>query len=146
MKKKIIIISIIFVIVLLTLTVVFTNKDKDSTKNKSEDITFNIKKETLTKDGATFIIKNNTDKSYYYGENYTLERKESNKWTTLKLKDDIAWIDIIYNLEEKEETEIKVTWSDIYGILSKGKYRVVKNLNEVKESNTKKIYAEFEIK
>ena len=47
-------------------------------KDYYEQISLNIKSSTVTNKGATFILKNNTDEEYGYGESYIIEKY--NEW------------------------------------------------------------------
>lgn len=113
-------------------------------------ISMSVKDGTLTPKGATIILKNNTDKAYWYEPAYNIEKKEDNKWSEIILDEPLTWNSVIFILEPGEEKEISIEWSNTgYGILEKRQYRLIKKNFREKESlseNGFEIYAEFEIK
>ncbi|MBR4231251.1 MAG: hypothetical protein IKR74_03740 [Bacilli bacterium] len=118
---------------------------------KDSNLTLAIKSNTLTNKGATFILKNNTDVDYAYDDYYIIERFDKKEnWVDLDLI--IGWTPRIepqvYTIKSKEEHEIYIEWSNIYGKLNSGTYRIVKN-NFRKanrpDSRTYSVYTEFSI-
>lgn len=149
---------IIFVLIILSLCLIFyyydnNDKNKKESETKISDVVMTLKKGSLTKEGATFIITNNTDNIYSYGAAYHIEEYKNNKWSKVKLEQELSWNMIAYVLKPRSEAEININWSYGYGSLKKGKYRLVKIFTkddeEVKQSTNNdsyNIYAEFEIK
>lgn len=119
--------------------------------NDEDEITLSLKDGTLSNKGATFIIKNNSDKVYNYGQEYEIETKKDNKWCKIEIDGTLTWNSIAYILKEKGSSEINIDFSYGYGELSKGKYRLIKKVFKeedvpINESKYKYLYAEFEIK
>ena len=119
-------------------------------ENGTKELVLNIKINTLTNKGATFILKNNSDEEYSYGDPYIIEKFENSNWNEIKTLtgDPLSWNDMLYTLKPNEEKEIKINWSLGYGELSSGKYRLVKNnfrKNNSPYSKLYGVYAEFEI-
>ena len=145
MKKKIFLFMLMGVLALSLTGCVEIKKVKES------DVVLSIKDSTLSPKGATFILKNNTEKEYLYGPEYYIEIKDNENWKEIELDDPLSWISIVYTLEAKEEKEINIDWSYGYGELSKGQYRLVKKafMKESKptdDSDIVYLYSEFEIK
>ena len=120
-------------------------------KDYYEQISLNIKSSTVTNKGATFILKNNTDEEYGYGESYIIEKFENDSWKELDTLtgDPLSWNEMLYILKSNEEREVNINWSFGYGELKSGTYRLVKNSfrkNNSPESRTYTVYAEFDIK
>ena len=118
--------------------------------DETQELSLNIKNNTLTNKGATFILKNNSDEEYSYGDPYIIEKFENGIWNGIKTLtgDPLSWNDMLYTLKPNEEKEIKINWSFGYGELKSGTYRLVKNSfrkNNSSESRTYTVYAEFEI-
>ena len=118
-----------------------------------DEVSLMIKEKTLTKKGATFLLKNNTDKDYAFGMEYIIESKEGNRWEELETITGapLTWNEIAYILKAHEEREITIDWSDGYGELKIGDYRLVKTTfkeddRPIKEENKLHLYAEFSIK
>lgn len=110
-----------------------------------------VKEDTRTSKGATFIIKNNTDEDYSYGPQYTIEKFENQAWTEIDTLtgEPLTWNSIVYSLKANEEKEFIIDWSLGYGELKSGTYRLVKSdLRKANspESRAYSVYAEFDIK
>ena len=110
-----------------------------------------VKEDTRTPKGATFIIKNTTDEEYAYGPSYTIEKFDNGNWKELETLtgDPLSWNAIAYTLKAGEEKELYIDWSLGYGELKSGTYRLVKNdlrKSYSAESRTYPLYAEFDIK
>lgn len=119
----------------------------------SNDVSLKIKPNTLSKKGATFILKNNTDKEYWYGEAWSVEKLENGNWKEFETLtgDPLTWNAIAYTLKANEEKEIVIDWSYGYGELEDGEYRLVKSTfkeedRPIDESKKLYLYAEFIIK
>ena len=114
-------------------------------------ILLEVKEDTRTSKGATFIIKNTTDEEYIYGQPYTIEKYDNGNWKELETLSGtpLTWNAIAYTLKANEEKEFIIDWSLGYGELKSGTYRLVKSdLRKSKspDSRTYTIYAEFDIK
>ena len=114
------------------------------------NVSLYINENTITKTGATFILKNNTNDEYWYGQEYYIERKEENVWVKIATDYPLTWNAIAYTLKANEEKEINIDWSISYGELSDGKYRLVKYTfrekdRPIDESKKLYLYAEFTI-
>ena len=110
-----------------------------------------VKEDTRTSKGATFIIKNTTDEEYAYGPTYTIEKFENQAWTEIDTLtgEPLTWNSIVYSLNANEEKEFIIDWSLGYGELKSGTYRLVKSdLRKANspESRLYSVYAEFDIK
>lgn len=110
-----------------------------------------VKEDTRTSKGATFIIKNTTVEEYAYGPTYTIEKFENQAWKEIDTLtgDPLTWNSIVYSLKPHEEKEFIIDWSLGYGELKNGTYRLVKSdLRKANspESRSYSVYAEFDIK
>lgn len=136
---------------LFLITITGCEKEKVQIGDKSNKIivdngvSFAIKKDSITKDGATFIIQNNSDDTISYDGSYELEILKDNEWHVFNLK--IQFImsnpDIL-NINESRELVINFMTS--YDNLDKGKYRLIKLVKFENESKKSYISAEFELK
>lgn len=118
-----------------------------------DSVTLSIKDDTLTNKGATFILKNNTNKEYWYGEEYIIEKKDNNSWKEVSTLtgEPLTWNMIAYTLKPNEEKEINIDWSFGYGELESGDYRLVKSTfreedRPIDETKILYLYVEFSIK
>ena len=118
----------------------------------SNGVSLAVKLNTITNEGATFILKNHTDDEYWYGPEYHIEKKEDGKWKEIDTLtgDPLTWNTIAYTLKANEEKELYIDWSIGYGKLESGEYRLIKNtfrekdrpIDEIQKLN---LYAEFKI-
>lgn len=154
-KKAIIILSIIGVIAIIIASVLLPIAIKTiipssyyfEDKITSDNLVLEIKKDTLTKKGATIIFNNTTDDYINYGPEVILEHKIFGMWFIIKPKDMFAnYLYRLYPIEPKSMQEKEVTWDDMYGSLTKGKYRLIKEVIIPSTKEEKYVYVEFEIK
>ncbi len=126
-------------------------KRSQNTEQKNiGSISLQVKEDTRTSKGATFIIKNNTEDDYSYGLPYSIEKFENKTWKELDTLtgEPLSWDLIVFTIKAKEEAEINIDWS-AYGELQNGTYRLVKSdfrKSNTSESRTYTLYAEFDIK
>ncbi|MCX4365663.1 MAG: hypothetical protein OSJ70_07820 [Bacilli bacterium] len=115
---------------------------------RRDDLTLEVKEESLTKEGVTIVYKNNTDESMSYGAKYSLEYQMLGDWFIIKPTDiNPAYLLRLYIIESNSNVERKIFWENMYGQLHKGKYRIVHDLLTGEDwKDEKYTYVEFEIK
>lgn len=120
------------------------NKYREALKKRTiENITIQVKENTITKTGATFIISDRNEVFCDYGSEYKIEVKKNGKWEMQKtITDDIIWESISFR-PGKKVSEHKKDWSKVYGELQTGEYRLAL---KVYTNKYEYIYAEFSIK
>ena len=127
-------------------------KSNENTEQENiGSVLLEVKEDTRTSKGATFIIKNTTNEEYSYGPQYTIEKFENKSWKELDTirGNPLSWNSVIYRVTSGEEKELYIDWSLGYGELKSGTYRLVKSdLRKANspESRTYVVYAEFDIK
>ena len=127
-------------------------KHNESTEQKNVgSVLLEVKENTRTSKGATFILKNTTDDEYSYGPPYTIEKFENRNWKELDTLtgEPLTWNSVIYTIKTGEEKELYIDWSLGYGELKSGTYRLVKSdlrKSNSPESRSYTVYAEFDIK
>lgn len=116
--------------------------------NENENISLTLKEETLTSKGATFILKNDSYKTYTYGEEYEIEVKGNRGgWCKIELDTPLVWNELLYLIKPNVTDELNIDFTIGYGELSRGKrYRFVKKVREDGKIDDIYLYAEFEIK
>lgn len=144
MKK--ILLSLMFI---LSLTGCSTNIDEligneSSIMIETNEITLKVKEDTLTKDGATFVLENNREEAITYNDAYTIEVKKDNKWHELNIINE--FVDASYELEPKNADEITIDWSESYLTLPKGEYRLIKEVTIPKTLELFYVASTFTIK
>lgn len=105
-----------------------SNTVEEENISKSLDkVTMTIKEGTLTKTGSTVIITDNNEEPYGYGEWFRIDKKEEGKWKEVKIiNEDYTFNAIGILLSQGKPYEDKIDWSDLYGELKEGEYRLVK--------------------
>ncbi len=106
--------------------------------------------QTFTNKGLTFIINNETQKEYTYGEDYKLYVCQNNIWKDVPyILDNWAFRSIGYILKANSSTEkMSVDWVWLYGELPDGKYKFEKRILDVKnpgDYDTQPVSDEFEL-
>lgn len=120
-------------------------------KNDNELISLNVDTISITEKGAKFIISNNSNEEFTYGNDYRIEINENEIWKEAPLYAQIAWNEIAFSLKANTKNEINVDWKIGYGELKTGKYRLVKKVFKssdvpITKEHIIEIYAEFDIK
>ena len=114
-------------------------KESDYTSANQNKIALSVKPDSLTENGLTLVIKNNTGEAGNYGYPFLLEKLENGKWYLINQNQ--AFILPSIFLEPNSVAEHKAVFD---GPLSKGKYRMIKNFYF--DSGTVTTHLEFEIK
>lgn len=105
-----------------------------------------VKEGSVSAKELTITYSNQSSVNLYFGDKYTLERKENNLWNTVAPKEGIGWKEVAYILGTKTTAEETFHLSVVYGDLSTGSYRIRKVFYEDGD-NTKKweLITEFTI-
>ena len=132
---------------------VFAEKDSE---NLLEENTYGIDlfMTNITNKGATVICSQSGGYPtgvLQTGSWYAVETvNKDGVWEELNWKNDnIAWTEEAYMIAKDNVLKLEVNWSYLYGELSPGKYRLVKEIMDFRgpvDYDTKLHYAEFEIK
>jgi len=107
-----------------------------------------IAENTLTLTGLTLVLTNNTERRYYYGNPFRIEKLVGNEWVEPGFIDSVLWTLPAFNLDSGDEVEIEKNWENIYGALEPGTYRIIKSyayLREPGDFDEYEVYAEFMI-
>ena len=106
------------------------NEDKASIFLRTEVKNVFIKIFNVTNTGATIIIKDENKNPYNYGSWYKLEKLDNDEWKEMDtIKDNYLFTDVAYLVDENKEIKFVMAWEDIYGKLTSGTYRLVKDVN-----------------
>ena len=101
--------------------------NKSDIKISQNDVTMIIKDGTLTNNGATLILTNNSDKNFQYGTPYEIEIKKDGEWH--KINVELNFTMPVFQLSARENKEIEINWENGYGKLAKGTYRIIKEID-----------------
>ena len=90
------------------------------------DVTMDIVEESITPSGLTVIISNNAKIDIYGGiaDDFLIEKLENDKWSPLVEIGDRSNNTETYIFQGNRE--LNIYWSDIYGSLTPGTYRISK--------------------
>ena len=131
--KHIILIALVCIGVVLGMTGCGKSKKEFDIGNKSDikisqnDVIMTIKEGTLTNNGATLILTNNSDKNFQYGTPYEIEIKKDGEWH--KINVELNFTMPAFQLSARENNEIEINWENGYGKLAKGTYRIIKGID-----------------
>lgn len=91
-----------------------------------ENVKLEIVDGSVTKTGASIIIKDTNENPYSWHEEYKIQVKEDGSWKDVEPIEEASFRDMAYVLDENGEFEQKIDWSKIYGELPNGTYRIIK--------------------
>lgn len=79
-----------------------------------------------------------------HGEWFRIDKEEKGEWKEAKIiNDEYSFIAIGWIIKPNGEFEDKIDWSNLYGELKEGNYRIVKEVYS--NGNKKELYAKFTI-
>lgn len=123
-RRKIVIITITMIILTLLAVAAYIYFDKLHPKScVIDNITLEVKKDTITKTGATFIITNKNNYSWSHSHKYVIQVKKFGLWINQPWIVDTYAVKASAPIEPIGTSEIKQDWSKLYGELGKGQYR-----------------------
>ena len=101
-----------------------------------------MKKDSITKTSASIIIQDKNENPVSWEMSFEIQKAGDNdQWVDMIAKERISLIQIAMQPNEKGITEMQLDWSELYGELSSGTYRIVKY------NGLSKIFSEpFEVK
>ena len=104
--------------------------------NQLEDVTMTAKEGAVSPTEVTLVLGNNSDTDLEYGEYFILEKKINEAWyeVPVTIEGDYGFNDIAYALPSNEKVEVDIDLEWLYGIIDKGKYRIVKDVIEFRDT------------
>lgn len=144
MNKKILIILIFTITILIIITLIFLNSDKNTHKlitdekaltRSPNNVKIEVIESSISPTGVTILITDNNKHCYAWGEQFSIQEKINGQWQDLKyITDTVAFNEIAYALKNNQLT-LKINWTNYYGELSNGTYRIVKQVYDGKYIN-----------
>ncbi|MCC8150005.1 MAG: hypothetical protein LIO96_00675 [Lachnospiraceae bacterium] len=106
-----------------------------------------LKVTNVTEHSVTLEISNEAGEEVSYGEAYELEcyDEETGIWTAVPPENEIMYGEIAYIVPDGENVTCAVDWSDVYGSLSAGTYRLVKEIWYCEEGISYALTVEFAV-
>lgn len=133
MKKKNLIILICIIAIIVSGYVIYILNHNQLliggvsyTVVENEYVSMTIKEGTLTKIGATLILKNNSETDFQYCGDYEIEKMKDGLWHNIGIA--IDFMCEPDNLKIGETKEFNLDWENTYGKLPKGTYRIIKTI------------------
>lgn len=106
-----------------------TNEVKESVYETTEVENVSISISDISLTGATVTIKDTNLEPYVYGEWYKLEKEINGKWYELQtIIKDYGFNSIAYLPDNNDEIKFVMDWEWLYGKLSLGSYRILKEV------------------
>jgi hypothetical protein len=141
-KKAIILAIIITVFSLLITKWLDYKKQKDyemisqdmiqTTNETSKDLSLvklKIKEDSITKTGLTLVITDYNEPSFGWGPGYEVLKLINNEeWIPVTPNVPMVFNEIAYMLDENHQWEYVIDWTNFYGELETGKYKIKKTI------------------
>ena len=119
------------------------------TVNNLEGVTLSVKQSSVSSTGLTVVMSNRTDRSMSYGEFFSLDKKVNDNWVEVPVIGG-GFDDSTLHINAKHTKEWDINWEWLYGELTKGDYRIIKEVFDSYEATgIYKVYplaAEFAVK
>ena len=97
------------------------------TVNNLEGVTMSVKQSSVSSTGLTIVMSNRTDRSFSYGEFFSLDKKVNDKWVEVPVIGG-GFDDPALHLNVMHTREWDINWEWVYGELTKGDYRIIKEV------------------
>lgn len=106
------------------------------TVNNLEGVTMVVKKGSISSTGLTVTFKNSSDRHCVFGEDFLLEKEIEGSWyqVPITLDENYGFNAIGYDLAPSEVKEWTVDWDWLYGNLDTGKYRIIKEMLDYRDT------------
>lgn len=91
----------------------------------AEKVKIEIESDSATETGTTIVITDTNEFPYLWKESYSLEKKEGDQWKEVKAGE-ANFENDVFQVDENCQIYQTINWSDVYGTLSKGTYRIIK--------------------
>ena len=104
----------------------------DKKYNRSIDnVKLEVVEGSVTANGLELMITDTSDVPYPWGEEYTLEKKVNETWEKMTPIKEVEFEDTVYKMDENSQAKQVIDWTERYGSLESGTYRVWKNIQTV---------------
>ena len=104
-------------------------------------IAMTVDTETITPEGASFLLLQTTDMELQYGEAYTLQSLQDHQWIDVPtIIEEYGFHDIAHILPKDTPQTLEIDWAWLYGALPSGNYRLVKEFTDFRSSDSFDLY------
>ena len=123
--------------------------DMSTIKQDSDNVELIVLKDTIEATNMVVELKNNTSYNLGYGLDYRIEKRSDKGWTNIEANSNSSTMAVGYTLSARKSVQKKIDWSNKYGALEKGNYRIIKKIHLEQDNNgytrELEISAEFSI-
>ena len=138
MKKSLLVFSLLTA---LLLSACANNQPQEEMPPVSEGIVMTVDTETITPEGSSFLLMQNTDLNIQYGDDYTLQQFNGGTWEDVPvIVENYAFHSIAYQLPKDTPKTLEIDWAWLYGSLPAGEYRLVKEFMDFRDAGDFDIY------
>ena len=141
MHKRIILISFS---IILSLVLTACQQEPERTKSKNQEdipssakgITIQLEKEQYTTEDteAKLILSNDSETTFVYGTEYTLEKNVNDTWYAVPFKEGIGFNTMAYHLTPNQTVNQTISLDIFNENLSAGHYRIIHAVNDNAEN------------
>lgn len=125
-KKKGLLWIGIAVLAVIAVSVVFLRPENVV---ETEDLWIVVDQDTVTPEGLTYTIINELDRIVEYPPNYSVEKQGIFGWRKLAANP-LQFVDaVMYIVTENSQRSDSIMWKGVYGKLSPGTYRLVREID-----------------
>lgn len=100
--------------------------------------------ETSTATSGRFKLYNYSDQRVIYDNYFVVDVFEGDEWRELLFKEDVVFQDIGLYASAHSQTTLLINWSEYFGTLPKGTYRLIKEVT-IEEEGSQTLMIEFMI-
>ena len=103
--------------------------NKDIGKSDIETLTDVDMKAINVKNGSlTVVITDHSKNEFIYGSSYRIDYERNGKWYYLSPKSELVFNSMVYHPDKNGKLTFDIDYTYGYGLLDKGKYRIVKDV------------------
>ena len=118
--------------------------------NEILQLQFSVELSSVTPTGLKYLVENcdNPGTIWSYGSSFHLEYLGNDGWTVVDyLSVSPLWAQVLISVSSGNTSSQEVDWTQIYGELSSGTYRIVKDFTRTEGETAKKytLFADFKI-
>lgn len=94
--------------------------------NSCNEITAELKPDSLTNLGCTLIIQNESNEDVYIGLDYFIQVLSGEDWFDITVPDNFSWAAVQWTVQAHDTYTQDINWEELYGKLPDGEYRLIK--------------------
>ena len=149
-KRKIVICLVVAVALLVTVFLLL----RPAEISNNNGVLFHVDSDSVVTTEAKFVIENKSESFAFFDDDFWLERRGIFGWYQMISLKYATSVGNLYSVDPHSQRGFRENWSDIYGALEPGAYRMVKKITLVEsqammffseEKRTVVVAANFEV-